>query len=124
MASVKKLGVSACGRREDSHEGHEGQKHALWPRSTFARISPFAVAPPPPFRLTSDLELVNGREAISTMKVLSLVVSSIGLATALFGADSAGPVITVRKGTSLEVDVKDIGGAAGFAATTGLRKDI
>src|SRR5260370_22188160 len=115
MASVKKLGVSACGRREDSHEGHEGQKHALWPRSTFSPISPFAVAPPPSFRLTSDLELVNGREAISTMKVLSLVVSSIGLATALFGADSAGPVITVRKRASLEVCVRDSVCGARFA---------
>src|SRR5260370_28101448 len=118
MASVKKLGVSACGRREDSHEGHEGQKHALWPRSTFSPISPFAVAPPPSFRLTSDLELVNGREAISTMKVLSLVVSSIGLATALFGADSAGPVITLLKRTSLAVHVKHNDGATGFSATT------
>ena len=58
------------------------------------------------------------------MKVLSLVVSSLGLATALFGADSAVPVITVRKGTSLEVNVKDIVGAAGVAATKILRNDI
>src|ERR1700738_4989125 len=65
-----------------------------------------------------------GRKAISTMKVLPLVVSSLGLATALFGADSAGPVITVRKGTSLEAAVKDIGDAAGVAATTVLRNDI
>src|SRR5258708_29716728 len=65
-----------------------------------------------------------GDEAISTMKFLALVVSSLGFVTALFGADSAGPVITVRKGTSLEVAVKDIGGAAGVAATTVLRNDI
>ena len=65
-----------------------------------------------------------GGKAISTMKVLSLVVSSLGLATALFGADSAGPVITVRKGTSLEVEVKDIGGPAGVTATTVLKNDI
>jgi TolB protein len=65
-----------------------------------------------------------GVKAISTMKVLSLVVSYLGLASALFGADSAGPVITVRKGTSLEVEVKDIGGAAGVAATTVLKNDI
>jgi TolB protein len=65
-----------------------------------------------------------GGNAISTMKVFSLVVSSLVLATALFGADSAGPVITVRKGTSLEVNVKDIGGAAGAAATTVLKNDI
>jgi TolB protein len=58
------------------------------------------------------------------MKVLSLVVSSLGLATALFGADSAGPVITVRKGTSMEVNVKDIVGGAGVAATKVLRNDI
>ena len=65
-----------------------------------------------------------GGKAISTMKVLSLVVSYLGLASALFGADSAEPVITVRKGTSLEVEVKDIGGAAGVAATTVLKNDI
>ena len=65
-----------------------------------------------------------GGKALSTMKVLSLVVSSLGLATALFGADSAGPVITVRKGTSLEVEVKEIGGAAGVTATTVLKNDI
>jgi TolB protein len=65
-----------------------------------------------------------GGKALSTMKVLSLVVSSLGLATALFGADPAGPVITVRKGTSLEVEVKDIGGPAGVTATTVLKNDI
>jgi TolB protein len=65
-----------------------------------------------------------GENAISTMKVLSWFVSCLGLATALFGADSAGPVITVRKGTSLAVNVKDIGGPAGAAATTLLRNDI
>ena len=65
-----------------------------------------------------------GGNAISAMKFLSLVVSFLGLATALFGADSAGTVITVRKGTSLEVVVKDIGGVAGVAATTVLRNDI
>ncbi len=64
-----------------------------------------------------------GGKAISTMRVLSLVVCSLGLATALFGADSE-PVITVRKGTSLEVNVKDIGGPAGAAATTALKNDI
>src|SRR5580692_4358203 len=65
-----------------------------------------------------------GGKALSTMKVLSLVVSSLGLATALFAADPAGPVITVRKGTSLEVEVKDIGGPAGVTATTVLKNDI
>ena len=65
-----------------------------------------------------------GGNAIRTMKVLSLIVSSLGLATALFAADSAGPVITVRKGTSLEVDVQEIGGTAGSAATAVLRNDI
>jgi TolB protein len=74
--------------------------------------------------LTSDLELLNGENAISTMKALSLVVSSLGLATALFGADSAGPVITVRKGTSLEVEVQNISGAAGGEATNVLKNDI
>jgi len=65
-----------------------------------------------------------GGNVINTMKVLSLVVFSLGLVTALFAADSAGPVITVRKGTSLEVDLKDIAGAAGIGATTVLRNDI
>src|SRR6478672_2988403 len=65
-----------------------------------------------------------GGNAISTMKVLSLVVSSLGLATALLGADLAGPVITVRKGTSLEINVKNIGGTAGGTATTLLKNDI
>lgn len=65
-----------------------------------------------------------GGKALSTMKVLSLVVSSLVLATALFGADPAGPVITVRKGTSLEVEVKDIGGPAGVTTTTVLKNDI
>jgi TolB protein len=65
-----------------------------------------------------------GGNAISTMKVLSLVASSLGLATALFGADSAGPVITVRKGTSLQVEVQNVGGAAGGEATNVLKNDI
>ena len=65
-----------------------------------------------------------GGNAIRTMKVLSLLVSSLGLVTALFAADSAGPIITVRKGTSLEVDVQEIGGSAGSTATAVLRNDI
>ena len=58
------------------------------------------------------------------MKALALVVSSLSLATALFGADSAGPVITVRKGTSLEVEVQNINGTGGAAATNVLSNDI
>ncbi|HKM57887.1 MAG TPA: hypothetical protein VJX28_04010, partial [Chthoniobacterales bacterium] len=67
-----------------------------------------------PFQLTSDLEQVKGhkRERI-TMNVLPSVVCFLSLAIALFAQDSAGPVITVRKGTSQQVEVRDIGGPAG-----------
>ena len=78
-----------------------------------------------PFQLTSDLELVNGRKRDPyDESIRHWLVSSLGLATAIFAADSAGPVITVRKGTSLEVDVQEIGGAAGAAATSVLKNDI
>jgi TolB protein len=78
-----------------------------------------------PFQLTSDLEQVKGhkRERI-TMNVLPSVVCFLSLAIALFAQDSAGPVITVRKGTSQQVEVRDIGGPAGSAATSVLKNDI
>ena len=58
------------------------------------------------------------------MNVSVLAVFSLCLATTLFGEDSSGPVITVRKGTSQQVEVKEIGGAAGGAATSVLKNDI
>jgi TolB protein len=78
-----------------------------------------------PFQLTSDLEQVKGhkREKI-TMNVLPSVVCLFCMATALSAQDSTGPVITVRKGTSQQVEVQDIGGPAGSAATSVLKNDI
>ena len=65
-----------------------------------------------------------GTNAISTMNVSALAVFSLSLATTLFGEDSNGPVITVRKGTSQQVEIKEIGGPAGGAATSVLKNDI
>jgi TolB protein len=59
-----------------------------------------------------------------TMNVLASLVCFLALATALFAQDSAGPVITVRKGTSQPVEVREIGGPAGSAATSVLKNDI
>ncbi len=65
-----------------------------------------------------------GTNAISTMNVLALAVFSLCLTKTLLGEDSSGPVITVRKGTSQQVEVKEIGGSAGGAATSVLKNDI
>jgi TolB protein len=65
-----------------------------------------------------------GTNAISTMNASALAVISLCVATTLFGEDSGGPVITVRKGTSQQVEIKEIGGPAGAAATNILRNDI
>src|ERR1700730_13294455 len=65
-----------------------------------------------------------GTNAISTMNVSALAVFSLCLTTTLFGEDSSGPVITVRKGTSQQVEIKEIGGPAGAAATTIFKNDI
>jgi TolB protein len=65
-----------------------------------------------------------GTNAISTMNVLVLAVFSLFLSTALFGEDPGGTVITVRKGTSQQVEIKEIGGPAGVAATSVLKNDI
>lgn len=65
-----------------------------------------------------------GTNAISTMKASALAVFSFCLTTTLLGADSSGPVITVRKGTSQQVEIKEIGGSAGSAATNVLKNDI
>lgn len=58
------------------------------------------------------------------MKVFVLAVVFLCLATTLFGEDPSGPVITIRKGTSQEVEVKEIAGPAGSAATSVLKNDI
>src|SRR3984893_2653526 len=65
-----------------------------------------------------------GTNAISTMNVSALAVFSLCLTTTLLGEDSSGPVITVRKGTSQQVEIKEIGGSAGSAATSVLKNDI
>jgi TolB protein len=65
-----------------------------------------------------------GTNAISTMNVSALAVFSLCLTTTLLGEDSSGPVITVRKGTSQQVEIKEIGGSAGSAATNVLKNDI
>jgi TolB protein len=65
-----------------------------------------------------------GTNAISTMNVSALAVFFFCLATTLFGEDPGGPVITVRKGTSQQVEIKGIGGQSGDAATSVLKNDI
>src|SRR6516164_1878686 len=42
----------------------------------------------------------------------------------LFGENAQSPVITVRKGTAVVVDIKEAAGAAGAAAGSVLRNDI
>ena len=58
------------------------------------------------------------------MNVSALVVLSLCLAISLFGKDSGVPVITVHKGTSQQVEVKEISGQAGGEATRILKNDI
>jgi TolB protein len=65
-----------------------------------------------------------GTNATSTMNVSVLAAFSLCLTTTLLGEDSSGPVITVRKGTSQPVAVKEIGGASGGTATSVLKNDI
>src|SRR5580704_4548511 len=65
-----------------------------------------------------------GTNARSTMNVSALAVFLFCLATTLFGEDTGGPVITVRKGTSQQVEIKEIGGQSGGAATGVLKNDI
>jgi TolB protein len=75
--------------------------------------------------LTSDLQQVKGHKGDEiTMNVLCSVLCLLSAATALFAEDSAGPVITVRKGVSQQVEVRNIGGPAGNAATGILKNDI
>jgi TolB protein len=63
-----------------------------------------------------------GGNASNTMKSLALFVCFLIAASNLFGESEASPVITVRKGTSVVVEVKEIGGNS--AATGILRNDI
>jgi TolB protein len=63
-------------------------------------------------------------KATSKMNVSALAIFSLCLVTTLLGEDSNGPVITVRKGTSQQVEIKAIGGPQGAAASSVLKNDI
>jgi TolB protein len=65
-----------------------------------------------------------GTNATSTMNVPTLAVFSLCLVMTLLGEDSGSPVITVRKGTSQQVEIKAIGGPEGATATSVLKNDI
>lgn len=65
-----------------------------------------------------------GENAFRTMKFFALAVVFLGWAATLFGEDSNGPVITVRKGTSQVVAIREIGGPAAGTATGVLKNDI
>ena len=58
------------------------------------------------------------------MRVLFLFVFLFASAFALFGEDASGPLITVRKGTSVVVATKEITGPAGAAASNVLQNDF
>jgi len=62
--------------------------------------------------------------ATSKMNVSALAIFSLCLVTTLLGEDANGPVITVRKGTSQQVEIKAIGGPQGAAASSVLKNDI
>ena len=62
--------------------------------------------------------------ATSKMNLSALAIFSLCLVTTLLGEDSNGPVITVRKGTSQQVEIKAIGGPQGAAASSVLKNDI
>jgi len=62
--------------------------------------------------------------ATSKMNVSALAIFSLSLVTTLLGEESNGPVITVRKGTSQQVEIKAIGGPQGAAASSVLKNDI
>lgn len=63
-------------------------------------------------------------KATSKMNVSALAIFSLCLVTTLLGEDSNGPVITVRKGTSQQIEIKAIGGPQGAAASSVLKNDI
>src|SRR6476469_9104450 len=75
-------------------------------------------------KLTSDDEQVKGTDVLRAMNVSAWLIFSFFLTTSLFGEDANGPVITVRKGTSQQVEVKEIGGPAGGAAAKVLKNDL
>jgi TolB protein len=58
------------------------------------------------------------------MRVLYLFVFLFTSALALFGEDASGPLITVRKGTSIVVETKEITGGAGAMASNVLKNDF
>jgi TolB protein len=57
------------------------------------------------------------------MRVLYLF-AFLASALVLFGEDASGPVITVRKGTSIVIETKEFTGAAGAAASNVLKNDV
>src|SRR5215831_17035631 len=64
------------------------------------------------------------RSVFSTMRVFYLFVSLLASALSLRGEEASGPMITVRKGTSVIVEAKEISGAAGTVALNVLRNDL
>src|SRR5215472_3880507 len=59
------------------------------------------------------------------MKLVAFVGFCCLLLVALLHAENAeSPVITIRKGTAIAVDIKEVAGATGEAATSVLRNDI
>ena len=57
------------------------------------------------------------------MRVLYLF-AFLASALVLLGEDASGPVITVRKGTSIVIETKEFTGAAGAAASNVLKNDV
>jgi TolB protein len=60
----------------------------------------------------------------AAMRVFFLFVSLLASAFTLIGEEASGPVITVRKGTAIVVETKEISGPAGGAASSVLKDDI
>jgi TolB protein len=58
------------------------------------------------------------------MRVLYLLVFYLAFLGALIGQEASTPVITVRKGTAVVVDIKEITGAVGATASNILKNDI
>ena len=58
------------------------------------------------------------------MRVFFLFASILASVLNVIAEEASGPVITVRKGTSVVVEVKEIGGSAGASASDILRNDI
>jgi TolB protein len=58
------------------------------------------------------------------MRVFFLFASILASVLNVIAEEASGPVITVRKGTSVVVEVKEIGGSAGASASNILRNDI